>query len=125
MDYSINQRFMKVLEEKSISQVEYAKKIGTSRATISNWSTHKSAVPLDRIIELLHFFPDVDIEWLLTGRERYVENAASVMENESIVYTENITDKDYIIKLQKDIISLQQRELARYKQQTFVTKKKS
>ncbi|MEI6060218.1 MAG: helix-turn-helix domain-containing protein [Bacteroidota bacterium] len=108
---------MKILEEKKISQVEYAKMIGTSRATISNWSTHKSAVPLDRIIELLHLFPDVDIEWLMTGKERQQrENFPEVVDLE-IDRIQSVDDKDYIIQLQREVIILQQRELSWYKQQ--------
>jgi transcriptional regulator with XRE-family HTH domain len=108
---------MKILEEKKISQVEYAKRIGTSRANISNWATHKSAVPLDRIIELLHLFPDVDIEWLLTGKERKQKMDFPEAVFSDINREQNLDDKDYIIQLQREIIGLQQRELTWYKQQ--------
>jgi transcriptional regulator with XRE-family HTH domain len=108
---------MKILAEKKISQVEYAKKIGTSRANISNWATHKSAVPLDRIIELFGIFPDVDIEWLLTGKDRQNKPELAQKEFTGLVQDQNIDDKDYIIQLQREVIFLQQRELSRYKQQ--------
>jgi len=119
MDYTINVRFIKILEEKKMSQVEYAKKIGTSRANISNWATHKSAVPLERIIELYGIFPDVDIEWLLTGKDRQSKPDLPPKESAEIRLSQSIDDKDYIIQLQREVILLQQRELSRYKQQAI------
>ncbi len=115
---------MKILAEKKISQVEYAKKIGTSRANISNWATHKSAVPLERIIELYNIFPDVDIEWLLTGKERQTKPELPPRESTEIRLSQNIDDKDYIIQLQREVIFLQQRELSRYKQQAIEDSKR-
>ena len=112
MDKSINQRFVKILEEKNISQSEYADRIKTGRANVNNWCKLKNAIPLDSIVELLRMFPDIDARWFLTGSPRNYDldkNTANTEESN----TSNLNDKDYIINLQKDVINMKEKEILR------------
>ena len=100
MDKSINQRFAKILEEKNISQVDFAELISSGRANVNNWIKLKNAIPLDTIVSLLNMFPDIDARWLLTGSPRAynVDQPIRVMEEPET------GDKGYIIKVQKQLI---------------------
>ena len=112
MDKAINQRFVKILEEKNISQADYADRIKTGRANVNNWCRLKNAIPLDSIVQLLNMFPDVDARWLLTGSPRAYNIDTPKQEIEDPHNGFN-SDKDYIIKLQKGIIEMKENEITR------------
>jgi transcriptional regulator with XRE-family HTH domain len=110
MDKSINQRFAKILEEKNISQADYADRIKTGRANVNNWCRLKNAIPLDSIVELLNMFPDIDARWLLTGSPRaYNTDQLPIVIDDPIKV--NYADKDYIINMQKKVIEIKEKEI--------------
>ena len=100
MKTTINQRFAKILEEKNILPIEYARKIGKSKQLVSSWITDTSQISLDRIVEFLELYPDIDARWLLTGSSRAYNSETPVR----IVEESEPGDKGYIIKVQKELI---------------------
>ncbi len=116
MDKSINQRFTKILDEKKISQADFADKIKTGRANVNNWCRLKNAIPLDTIVELLIMYPDIDARWLLTGspREYNIDHPITMVEEKTATFISG--DKDYIIQLQKELINNLKKDNARLTQ---------
>ena len=57
-------RIRELREEKKLSQTEMSKKMGVSQQTYSRYETHRSEIPLEKIVWLADFF-DVTIDYLL------------------------------------------------------------
>jgi len=112
MKESINQRFTKILDEKKINQAEFAKLIGVSKQNVNNWYNNASPISVDRIVQILEVFPDLDARWFLTGSPRAynVDIPKQVMDDPQKV---NYGDADYIIKLQKNVIEMKEKEIER------------
>ena len=66
---TINERLFSLLEERRISQKDFASAIGVSSRNISSWHTRGSDPPADLICRIADFL-GVSTEWLLTGDER-------------------------------------------------------
>ena len=57
-------RIRELREEKKLSQTEMSKKMGVSQQTYSRYETHRSEIPLEKIVWLAEFF-EVMIDYLL------------------------------------------------------------
>ncbi len=77
---SINERLFSILEERHISQKDFASAIGTNSRNISSWRTRGSDPPAELICKIADFF-GVSVEWLLTGEEK---NRSSFVNNGSL-----------------------------------------
>ncbi len=64
MEQTVKQRLIKYLAEKHISKTEFGRTIGVSNAYVS--SIRESISP-DKIQSIALNYPDLNIEWLLTG----------------------------------------------------------
>lgn len=62
---SVKERIIEYLDYKKISKSEFGREIGVSSAYIS--SMRKSFQP-DKIQSIASKYPDLDINWLLTGK---------------------------------------------------------
>jgi len=112
MKESINQRFKKILDEKKINQADFAKLIGVSKQNVNNWYHNSSPISVDRIVQILEAYPDLDARWFLTGSPRAynVETPKQEIEDPKNGFN---SEKDYIIKLQKGIIEMKDAEIVR------------
>ena len=50
----ISERIYKYMEEKGISQLEFAKRTGISQSTVSDWKRKKTNPSADKILVFLH-----------------------------------------------------------------------
>lgn len=57
-------RIRELREEKKLSQTEMSKRMGVSQQTYSRYETHRSEIPLEKVVWLADFF-DVTIDYLL------------------------------------------------------------
>ena len=72
----ISERIFKILEEKNMSQSAFAKKVGLSASTISDWKTKKTNPTAEKIMPICEVL-EVTPEQLLTGKgmdEACIEN---------------------------------------------------
>ena len=63
----ISERIFKILEEKNMSQSAFAKKVGLSASTISDWKTKKTNPTAEKIMPICEVL-EVTPEQLLTGK---------------------------------------------------------
>ena len=63
----ISERIFKILNEKHMSQSVFAKKVGLSGSTISDWKTKKTNPSSDKIMRICEVL-EVTPEQLLTGK---------------------------------------------------------
>lgn len=79
---TISERILKVMKERNMTQVEFAKQVGIANSTISEWKKRKTNPSVEKIMDIcnvLHITP----EQLLTGKgiEDEEEIAASCPES--------------------------------------------
>lgn len=67
METTVKDRLKAYLSAKNISMAEFGRRIGVSGAYVT--SMRKSIQP-DKIEKIRTEFPDLDIDWLLTGKEK-------------------------------------------------------
>lgn len=80
----ISERIFKILKDKNMSQNAFAKKVGLTSSTISDWKTKKTNPSADKIMDICSVL-NVTPEQLLTGKgidEDYVESNTKKVNNE-------------------------------------------
>ncbi len=122
---TIKQRVIQLIEYKKISKENFFKKIGSTSANFRG-NPQKTPLNSDTIVNIISEIPDVNIEWLLTGKGSMLKpsmdtnpidseknekknseliNKIGELENNNLHLQQIIADKSEIIDLQKQIIS--------------------
>ena len=96
---SISERFKMVMEYKQLNSGAFAESIGASAGTISHIIGLRNKYPSTDIILRLHQrYPDINLEWLLTGKGPMSNEDPSVTpteieeEQEYPLFAENVLD---------------------------------
>ena len=63
----ISERIIKVLKERNMTQAEFAKQVGISTSTISEWKKRKTNPTVDKIMDICNVL-QITPEQLLTGK---------------------------------------------------------
>lgn len=74
METTVKDRLKAYLSAKNISMAEFGRRIGVSGAYVT--SMRKSIQP-DKIEKIRSEFPDLDIDWLLTGKEKQIKQSSN------------------------------------------------
>lgn len=74
METTVKDRLKAYLSAKNISMAEFGRRIGVSGAYVT--SMRKSIQP-DKIEKIRSEFPDLDIDWLLTGKEKQIKQPSN------------------------------------------------
>ena len=105
----ISERIIKVLKERNMTQAEFAKQVGISTSTISEWKKRKTNPSADKIMDICVAL-EVTPEELLTGRGIDGENGLEIYERE-----DKMTPIDWqIIKDYHGMKEAQKRRLLKY-----------
>jgi len=64
----MKRRIEKIMEENSLSASQFADKIGVPRSGLSHVLKGRNNPSLDYVLKIIDSFPDVDSNWLLTGK---------------------------------------------------------
>lgn len=75
METTVKDRLKAYLSAKNISMAEFGRRIGVSGAYVT--SMRKSIQP-DKIERIRAEFPDLDIDWLLTGEEKAIKQSNEI-----------------------------------------------
>ena len=67
---NISQRLRKILESRSLNASEFAKKINVQRSSISHILNGRNKPSLDIITKICNVFPEIDVEWLIFGKNK-------------------------------------------------------
>ena len=95
-------RISKIIKEKNLSSAKFADEIGVQRSSISHVLSGRNKPSLEFIQKILKAYPDIDINWLLSGKGNIFsgsinnENKIDFPEESATVHPEDIT------KYQKD-----------------------
>jgi len=61
-------RFKTMLEQLKLSPSEFADRIGVQRSSVSHVLSGRNKPGLDFLEKILNTFPEVDVNWLITGK---------------------------------------------------------
>lgn len=67
MEEGVLQRVISICRQKSVSETQFAKMIGSNQKTINQQLRGERSISLDTISKILSSFEDVSSEWLLRG----------------------------------------------------------
>ena len=67
MEAGVLQRVISICRQKSVSESQFAKMIGSNQKTINQQLRGERSISLDTISKILSSFEDVSSEWLLRG----------------------------------------------------------
>ena len=67
MEEGVLQRVISICRQKSVSESQFAKMIGSNKKTINQQLRGERSISLDTISKILSSFEDVSSEWLLRG----------------------------------------------------------
>lgn len=88
----ISERIFKILNDKHISQSSFAKKVGLSGSTISDWKTKKTNPTTEKIMPICEVL-GITPEQLLTGKgidEDYEENEMEKTKQDFVITNTDI-----------------------------------
>jgi transcriptional regulator with XRE-family HTH domain len=62
------ERIIEILKSKNLSPAQFADLIGVQRSSISHLISGRNKPSLEFVQKILKTFPEIDIEWLLSGK---------------------------------------------------------
>lgn len=76
----MNKRLQQFLAAENISQAQFAETIGVARASVSHILAGRNKPGFDFLESMIRHYPQLNFEWLLTGRGRMYEAPKSPSE---------------------------------------------
>ena len=73
---AVKQRLIAYLEHHEISKKKFGESIGASQSFVS---AIRSSISPDKLTKILDLYPDLNIVWLLTGRENMIRNQETII----------------------------------------------
>ena len=70
----IAQRIQWIIQHFRLSNASFADKIGVQRSTISHILSGRNSASLDFVTKIINHFPDVNVNWLITGQGEPLKN---------------------------------------------------
>jgi transcriptional regulator with XRE-family HTH domain len=64
----MTERFQLILKAKNITASKFADEIGAQRSSVSHILTGRNNPSLDIILKVLKKYPDINVEWLISGK---------------------------------------------------------
>lgn len=71
----MNRRLQQFLAAENISQAQFAETLGVARASVSHILAGRNKPGFDFLESMVRHYPNLNFEWLLTGRGRMYETA--------------------------------------------------
>lgn len=71
----MNTRLQQFLSAEDISQAQFADTIGVARASVSHILAGRNRPGYDFIVNTVQHYPDLNVEWLLTGKGKMYKSA--------------------------------------------------
>ncbi|MEH0153697.1 helix-turn-helix transcriptional regulator [Limibacter armeniacum] len=101
---SISNRITQFMIEKELTVDQLARELNCSLTTIYDWRKGRSAPKLNNIIQLFEIYPDLNVDWLVTGRGEMLITEEGIRSSESKPKVEEIDSR--FEKIEKQLESL-------------------
>lgn len=69
----LSKRILEILEKSGLTPSEFADKIEVQRSAISHITSGRNKPSLEFIIKIKNAFPEIDMDWLIFGYEKKIE----------------------------------------------------
>lgn len=93
-----SERIIQYLDFKGISKYKFCKELGFSNKFLDN----SSNMGTDKACKILHYYPDINSEWLLTGKGEMLRENNNVLREPEVKYIPNRRKtKDRVIDIQE------------------------
>jgi len=83
MGVSFGKRIEDILRNNKLNQREFADKINIKKQYVSWWVNDKVEPGYKSIVKILQAFPEVDANWLITGKYKEYDNISIVNDHSS------------------------------------------
>lgn len=105
MKTEVLQRVLEVFKQSSISETQFAKRIGVNQKTLNQQFKKERSLSLETVLLVLRAFEDISAEWLLRGKEPIFNTESETSDIKAgdmqKVYETIIEDKDEQIEAMK------------------------
>lgn len=106
---SIKERLISIAEKEGLSVRAFEERCGLGRGNISNMGPN-SAIGSDKLTKIFDTFPNIDLNWILTGVEQKpIEGTDDTDGTNSMLLEKVITQAEEIGRLKERIRQLEQR----------------
>ncbi|HLR00363.1 MAG TPA: hypothetical protein VK102_08295 [Sphingobacterium sp.] len=120
---SIKKRILEYLDLKGISKYQFYKDSGIARGVLDK----NSGMSEDNIARFIAYAPQINISWLILGKgamegagisqkqsQSPISNNTTSLENENRRLREELENKNKILEIQEELISLLRKEISRF-----------
>lgn len=87
-------RIIQFLSENNLTSTKFADKIGVQRSSISHILSGRNKPSFDFIEKMLLAYPDLNAQWLITGKGNMFSNQPSVFNKSEDKMEENLTPRE-------------------------------
>lgn len=105
----VKERIKLFCETEHITISSFEKKIGVANGYVNSIS---KSIGIDKLVKLLEIFPNMNIEWLLTGTGEMYKSKTSNEQSERKDLLKEINDREEIIRKQAEQIGALKAELS-------------
>lgn len=105
----VKERIKLFCETEHITISSFEKKIGVANGYVNSIS---KSIGIDKLVKLLEIFPNINIEWLLTGNGEMYKSKTSNEQSERKDLLKEINDREEIIRKQAEQIGALKAELS-------------
>ena len=101
-------RIIQFLKEMNLTSTKFADEIGVQRSSISHILSGRNKPSFDFIEKMLNAYPEVNAQWLITGKGIMLSNQPSLFQNEVNQNEQKLTSRELDIEknpMQEHLIS--------------------
>ena len=117
-----------LMDNYSLNASAFADKIGVQRSSISHLLSGRNKPSLDFVLKIQEFFPEVNLYWILNGKEKFLKSEQKESTNifskptipPTLFSTEASTKADINLGEKSIDIKVNENELEQKQQQKFV-----
>ena len=88
------ERINLILKSRNLNAAQFADEIGVQRSSVSHILTGRNNASLDFLLKVLTRYPEIDTDWLLTGKGVMVRSSSlsskNISEVKKLVFNRNI-----------------------------------
>lgn len=96
----MKERIIQFLKENNLTSTKFADIVGVQRSSISHILSGRNKPSFDFIEKMLIAYPDIDAQWLITGKGQMQVEQTSLFNHNSVESTDFLTQRELNIQNQ-------------------------